>query len=79
MWNTLLAELTERNDNGKLVLKDEFDFKKGGKLPSRFDLQKKLPPMKKEFPYLKKADSMALQSEATNLSRAFDNWRNPSS
>lgn len=79
MWNTLLAELTERNDNGKLVLKDEFDFKKGGKLPSRFDLQKKLPPMKKEFPYLKKADSMALQSEVTNLSRAFDNWRNPSS
>lgn len=77
VWNTLLAELTERNENGSLVLKDEYDFKKGGKLPSRFDLQKKIPPMKKEFPYLKKADSTALQSEATNLRRAFDNWKNP--
>jgi putative transposase len=46
-------------------------YKETGKFLWRMDLQKLLPEMKLEFPWLKEVDSQALQGIAKNLDQAF--------
>lgn len=45
-----------------------------GKSPTRWRLDKMLPGWKAELPWLKEADSTALQSAVQDLSRAYDNF-----
>ena len=45
-----------------------------GRSPTRWQLDKMLPGWKAEFPWLKEADSTALQSAVQDLSRAYDNF-----
>ena len=47
------------------------EYRTTGKFLFRYDLQKLLPGMKKEFPWLKEVDSQALQGVALNLDSAL--------
>ncbi len=49
-------------------------YEETGKSPTRWRLDKMLPGWKAEFPWLKEADSTALQSAVQDLSRAYDNF-----
>ena len=49
-------------------------YKETGKGLSRYDLQKQLPELKKEFPWLKETYSQSLQVICLNLSRGFINF-----
>ena len=49
-------------------------YKSTGKSPSRFQQDKMLPELKKEFPWLKAADSTSLQSAVQDLDLAFKNF-----
>ena len=49
-------------------------YEETGKSPTRWQLDKMLPGWKAEFPWLKEADSTALQSAVQDLSRAYDNF-----
>lgn len=58
--------------NWALALKEE-SFKNKEKL-SRFDIQAKLPNLKKEFDWLKNIHSQVLQNELANLDTAYQNY-----
>ncbi|MCI2050926.1 MAG: transposase, partial [Atopobiaceae bacterium] len=49
-------------------------YGKTGKSPTRFQLDKMLPTWKAENPWLKEADSHALQQAVAALCRAYDNF-----
>lgn len=61
LWNRFLAQNNEV-------------YKQTGKGLSRFDYQKQLPQLKKEFEWLGEAYSQCLQVVCLNLSRAFINF-----
>lgn len=49
-------------------------YKETGKSPTRFQQYKMLPSLKQELPWLKEADSTALQSSIQNLDTAYQNF-----
>jgi putative transposase len=61
LWNRFLAQNNEV-------------YKETGKGLSRYDYQKQLPQLKKEFEWLSEAYSQCLQVVCLNLSRAFINF-----
>jgi putative transposase len=61
LWNRFLALTNET-------------YKETGKGLSRYDLQKQLPSLKKEYQWLAETYSQCLQSVCLNLSRAFINF-----
>ena len=48
-------------------------LKRHNKYLTKFDLMKKLPNLKKEYPFLKEVDSCSLQNVITDLMIGFDN------
>ncbi len=48
------------------------DLKRNNKYLTKFDLMKELPPLKKEYPFLKEVDSCSLQNAITDLMVGFD-------
>jgi putative transposase len=61
LWNRFLALTNET-------------YKNTGKGLSRYDLQRQLPSLKKEFEWLSEPYSQCLQVVCLNLSRAFINF-----
>ena len=61
LWNRFLALTNET-------------YKQTGKGLSRYELQKRLPELKKEYEWLKEPYAQSLQAVCLNLSRAFINF-----
>jgi len=61
LWNKFLEQINST-------------YKETGKGLSRYDLQKQLPELKKEYEWLKQPYSQCLQVVCLNLSRAFINF-----
>lgn len=56
------------------LLETQKQYKDTGKGLSQFDMNKRIPALKKEFPWLAETHSQVLQAVSLNLTRAFTNF-----
>ncbi|MGM9950285.1 MAG: IS200/IS605 family element RNA-guided endonuclease TnpB [Lysinibacillus sp.] len=79
VFNQLLGEQQERDRQWAISKKADEDHQTSqnaciSKIFKKFDNIKKIPLLKKEYPFLKEVDSIALQSSVEHLADGFDRF-----
>jgi putative transposase len=78
LWNKLNEMLQSRYENNKYLYSGdkskEAKKKRSHVMLSAYDMDKLLPLMKVEFPFLEYSDSSSLQVVTSNLSKAYSNF-----